>query len=211
MLPMSFPEGDLLEVERAELEEESRASQEKGGQAIDIPPEFTPKQIRAEIRKEMLFLMPPILLGGLSLALFCYVPSVREFWQSAAGIEWLNGGMGALLGAMIGAFVVWLTRILGSFGFGKEAMGLGDVHLMFAVGAVLGGGAATVAFFIAPFFGIALALYLLLTRSGRQLPYGPYLSLATGFVMLFYSPIAAYLRPGLIGLMDMLHIPFGGA
>jgi leader peptidase (prepilin peptidase)/N-methyltransferase len=80
-------------------------------------------------------------------------------------------------------------------------MGLGDVDLMFAVGAVLGGGAATVAFFLAPFFGIIIAIYMLLTGTRRELPYGPYLSLATAFVMLFYCPIADYLAPGLAGLV----------
>jgi leader peptidase (prepilin peptidase)/N-methyltransferase len=83
-------------------------------------------------------------------------------------------------------------------------MGLGDVHLMFGVGAVLGGGAATIIFFIAPFFGIIVAIYLLIRRSRRQIPYGPYLSLATAFVMIFYCPMAAYLRPGLRGLADLL-------
>ena len=70
---------------------------------------------------------------------------------------------------MVGGFVVWLTRILGTLAFGRVAMGLGDVHLMFGVGAIIGAGAATVAFFIAPFFGIALAIYMLLTGKRREL------------------------------------------
>jgi leader peptidase (prepilin peptidase)/N-methyltransferase len=210
ILPLSFPEGDLLEVERAELEEKARSAQEKGGDPVDIPPEFTPAQIRREMRKEMLFLLPPLIAGGISLALYCLMPQVQHLWQSAANLDWLNGALGAILGAMIGAMVVWLARILGSYGFGKEAMGLGDVHLMFAVGAVLGGGAATIAFFIAPFFGIIPSLFMILRRSGRQLPLGPYLSMATAFIMLFYCPIAAYLRPGLAGLLIILQERFTG-
>jgi hypothetical protein len=46
---------------------------------------------------------------------------------------------------------------------------------------------------------------MLMTRTRRELPYGPYLSLATGLVMLFYCPIAAYLTPGLQGLAIVLH------
>ena len=99
--------------------------------------------------------------------------------------------------AMVGGFVVWLTRILGTIAFRRVAMGLGDVHLMFGVGAVIGGFGATIAFFIAPFFGILIAIYMLVTRKGREMPLGPYLSLATAVVMLFYCPIAAYLTPGL--------------
>jgi leader peptidase (prepilin peptidase)/N-methyltransferase len=118
--------------------------------------------------------------------------------------QWFGGLLGSLLGAMVGGFVVWLTRICGTLGFGRVAMGLGDVHLMFGVGAILGAGAATVAFFLAPFFGILIAIYRLATRTSRELPYGPYLSLATGLVMLMYCPIAAYLRPGMEGLIFML-------
>src|SRR5205823_2248190 len=101
------------------------------------------------------------------------VPAIHQFWSGLNPQFHLTGFLGALLGAMVGGFVVWITRILGTLGFGRVAMGLGDVHLMLGVGAIIGGGAATVAFFIAPFFGLALAFYFLITRSRRELPYGP--------------------------------------
>jgi prepilin signal peptidase PulO-like enzyme (type II secretory pathway) len=93
--------------------------------------------------------------------------------------------------------------------FGREAMGMGDVPLRAAVGACLGAGAATVAFFVAPFFGLVLALYLLVTGTRRELPYGPYLSLGTAFVMLFFCPIAAWMAPGMEGLRFMVGRMFG--
>jgi leader peptidase (prepilin peptidase)/N-methyltransferase len=204
ILPLSFPSMDLLEVERAELNEKARKAAQVGQEGPEIPPEFTSAQVRLEIRKEMLFLMPPLVLGGASVLLHTHIPAVRGLWYAAAKIDWLNASMGAILGGLIGAFVVWLTRILGSYILGKEAMGLGDVHLMLGVGAVLGAGMATVAFFLAPFAGIVAGLYLWITRSRRQLPYGPYLSLAAGVVMLFYTPIADYLRPGLLGLLEIM-------
>jgi len=67
-----------------------------------------------------------------------------------------------------------------------------------------------VIFFIAPFVGILAGMYQLITRSRRQIPYGPYLSLAMGFVMLFYAPIAEYLRPGLEGLVWLIQRSFPG-
>jgi leader peptidase (prepilin peptidase)/N-methyltransferase len=204
ILPLSFPTGDLLEVERAELEEKARKAADAGEQGPDVPPEFTAAEIRREIRKEMLFLMPPLVLGGVSVLLHLHAPAVRQMWYAAARIDWLNAGMGSLLGGMVGAFVVWLTRILGSYVMGKEAMGLGDMHLMFGIGAVLGGSAATITFFIAPFAAIAVGIYLLIAHSRRQLPFGPYLSLAAGFVMLFYPPIAAYLQPGLQAMIALI-------
>jgi leader peptidase (prepilin peptidase)/N-methyltransferase len=204
MLPLSFPIGNLLDGERAELEGQAKLAKEAGHEEPEIQPELSRGQVRGEIRKEMLFLMPPLILGAASVALHTHVPMVRHIWYEAAKIDWLSGSLGALLGGFVGGFVVWLTRILGSYALGKEAMGLGDVHLMFGVGAVLGAGPATIAFFIAPFIGILAGIYLLVTRSQRQLPYGPYLSLATGFVMLFYAPIAGYFRPGLMQLIWLI-------
>jgi leader peptidase (prepilin peptidase)/N-methyltransferase len=88
--------------------------------------------------------------------------------------------------------IIWITRIAGTLALGKVAMGLGDVHLMAAIGAVLGPGPAVVTFFLAPFFGLLVALYSLITGRGREIPYGPYLSLAAAVVVLFYPPIRAY-------------------
>jgi leader peptidase (prepilin peptidase)/N-methyltransferase len=70
-------------------------------------------------------------------------------------------------------------------GFGKEAMGLGDVHLMGAAGAVIGPLPVVVAFFIAPFFGLTWAGCQMFFKKIRQIPYGPFLSLGILVVMIF--------------------------
>lgn len=194
ILPVSFADGGpLLEVEKAKLKPEDEA-----------PREYSRHEIRAEMRKEILFLIPPLALGLIWLfATLCF-PDLSRWWQDVASIGWVGGLLGSVLGLLIGGFLVWFFRIAGSYGFGREAMGMGDVHLMAAVGAALGPGPATVAFFVAPFFGIGVSLYLWLIRKTREIPYGPYLSLATAFVMLFYCPIADQLSPGVSGLGDML-------
>jgi leader peptidase (prepilin peptidase)/N-methyltransferase len=138
-----------------------------------------------------------------------YEPLHRA-WEAAVAQRWLSALLGSVFGMLVGGFVVWLTRILGTIAFGREAMGMGDVHLMAGVGAVLGAGSATVAFFLAPFFGIAVAIYMLATGTRKELPYGPYLSLATAFVMLFYCPIAEHLEPGMAGLLWALGRLAGG-
>jgi len=96
---------------------------------------------------------------------------------------------GSFIGYLSGAGIVWAVRMFGTLGFGREAMGLGDVHLMGAVGAVLGWFDPLVIFFIAPFLGLgwvlACGLVSRITRTkGRELPYGPHLAAAT--VLLFF-------------------------
>ena len=101
---------------------------------------------------------------------------------------------GVLLGYLGGGAVVWVTRVLGTFAFGKEAMGLGDVHLMAAVGAVAGWRVAVLAFFIAPFIGLTWALasagaQKLLRRQVRIIPYGPHLAIASVLVIVFHQSL----------------------
>jgi leader peptidase (prepilin peptidase) / N-methyltransferase len=201
--------GPLMEIDREAYEREVEAAKREGRAPEYEAPEYTPAQIRAEVRHEMLFLLPPLALAGLFAALVLGVDAVGRTWGSIVSHYWVSGLLGAVLGGLIGGFVVWLTRILGTLAFGREAMGMGDVHLMAAVGAVVGAGAATVAFFLAPFFGLVLAIYLLATGNKRELPYGPYLSLATAFVMLLYCPIAAWLSPGMAGLRFYIGRTFG--
>ncbi|QOV88624.1 prepilin peptidase [Humisphaera borealis] len=215
VLRRSFDEGaPLLDVERKALEAEavSEASEaKKKKNAVDHESkqprddeqpirEYSAKEVRAEMRKEMAFLIPPMLLAILAWFLTVRVAPIAAAWESAVAHQWVSGLLGSLFGALIGGLVVWLTRILGSMAFGREAMGLGDVDLMFGVGAIIGAGPATVAFFIAPFFGILTALYLLITGKSRELPYGPYLGMASAAVLLCYCPIAEWMAPGLGGL-----------
>jgi leader peptidase (prepilin peptidase)/N-methyltransferase len=204
-IPISFPQGEpILEAERPALEEEVRRAKDEGlvlDYQAELPPPYTKRQIRAEIRKEIRFLLPPMALAVGWMLLAERVPAVGRAWASWTASPHVTGLLGAVLGALVAAWLIWAVRILGTLLFGRVAMGLGDVHLMFGIGAVIGAGASVIAFFLAPFFGIALAVYLLLTGKRRELPYGPYLSLGTAAVMLFYCPIADYLRPGLQAMM----------
>ena len=89
--------------------------------------------------------------------------------------------------------MVWIVRILGTLGFGREAMGAGDVHLMGAVGASFG--------WVDPIVGLLhrsvfrLSWVLLRTLGGRfipglgkELPYGPHLAIAV-LVVVFLRPV----------------------
>ncbi len=138
---------------------------------------------RAEILKEVVFLLP--IIGGAVMGYaLLRVEAVESFWRNVLQHYAVKGLMGTLAGYLAGCATVWATRILGTFLFGREAMGLGDVHLMGAAGAVTGAGMVVVAFFIAPFFGLGWALYQWIFKKSRQIPYGPFLSIAVFGVMI---------------------------
>ena len=213
LIPTSFAEvAPLMEHERERQMAEAARARAEGREPPPEQPDMTPAQIRGEVRKEVIFLLPPLILAIIAVVLYAKVPALKQAWDSLMRVKTISvsGMSGAVLGALVGGLVVWVTRILGTLGFGREAMGMGDVHLMFGVGAVVGGGASTVAFFVAPFFGIAVALYMLATGTRRELPYGPYLSLGTAFVMIWYCDIANMLRPGMEGLRQVVGNLFAG-
>ncbi|MEX2216219.1 MAG: prepilin peptidase [Phycisphaeraceae bacterium] len=154
---------------------------------------------RREVVKECLFLLPAIIGAFIGYA----VASGRGFTGSTlAGAlnpyPWhpaLHILGGIAMGFLVGGAIIWFTRIFGTLAFGKEAMGLGDVHLLAAVGAVLGPADVVAAFFIAPFLGLTMVVVTSLIsqlRHGRVrvIPYGPYLAAAAVIMMVARLPIA---------------------
>ncbi len=148
---------------------------------------------RREVLKEIVFLAPIILFAFLWRMIVQKVPAINDWWVDFSNYPFIGGFLGAIWGYLIGCGVVWATRIFGTLAFGREAMGLGDVHLMGAAGAIIGAVPVTVAFFIAPFFGLGWALIQLFFRKIRQIPYGPFLSLGVFTVMILHDRIYNYM------------------
>lgn len=95
---------------------------------------------------------------------------------------------GTFAGYLMGGGLIWGIRILGTLGFGREAMGLGDVHLLACIGAVLGWFDPILVFFLAPFSGllwafVSMGIASVFKRARRELPYGPHLAVATFLVI----------------------------
>lgn len=192
ILPLSF----------ADYDQAYEAHQKKHEKA-EKEPWFHYPHARREVLKETLFLLLPLIgmLGGYVLAP-ANNTAVWPIWV------FVLGGVG--MGYLVGAALVWGTRILGTLLFGKEAMGLGDVHLLAAIGAVLGPGETVPVFFIAPFFGLAAALLMfglssMLKKHFQPIPYGPYLAGAAVVVMIWREPIVEFLRP-LMQIFDILFL-----
>jgi leader peptidase (prepilin peptidase)/N-methyltransferase len=107
------------------------------------------------------------------------------------------GGLGVgILGLAAGAGITQFVRLSFSALFRREGMGFGDVTLLAMIGAFLGWQAAVLTFFLGPFFGLAHALWKLVgyvkkrltgaqsSSADRELPFGPYLSMAAVALVL---------------------------
>ncbi len=95
----------------------------------------------------------------------------------------------ALVGWIIGGGLAWATRVLGTLGLGKEALGMGDVHIMAAIGAIAGWSVAFLGFFIASPLALSGILVIHFRRQSRALPYGPWLALGAFLVVLYQDKI----------------------
>jgi prepilin signal peptidase PulO-like enzyme (type II secretory pathway) len=151
---------------------------------------------RREMLKELIFLAPCLALGAVSGLI------AARMGQYQTPPLWVAVLAGVCMGYLIGGGVVWGVRIFGSLGFGKEAMGLGDVHLMAGVGACLGWIDAALVLPLAAFVGLLWTLISALSGGGmkRTMPFGPYLAAAT-VLILFGKPLIES------GLTQMLAIP----
>jgi leader peptidase (prepilin peptidase)/N-methyltransferase len=106
--------------------------------------------------------------------------------------------LSSLKGAIAGGGIIFITGWLFDLVYFKilkkppingetESMGGGDVKLMAMIGSFLGFKGAVFTFFIAPFFGALLGVYLLITKKEHTMPYGPFLSLAALFTLFVGS------------------------
>lgn len=134
---------------------------------------------RREMLKEILFLLP--IISG------CIIGFILGYEKGNPSPFMLAIG-GSLLGYLVGGGLVWGIRIFGTLGFGREAMGLGDVHLLAGIGAILGCWDPLAIFFIAPFSGLlyaaTTAVLVKIGKKHREIPYGPHLAVATLIVLL---------------------------
>ena len=206
-IPRSFADGDPL----TKNEQDAIAAGTLRVEDIPMPVrEYSPREVRREMRYEVLFLAPILTLAAVMGVLALKSPAFASAGATVQLTPQLNGFLGALFGALVGAGWVWVTRILGSLGFGREAMGMGDVHLMFGVGAILGAGVASVAVFLAPLPGLLIHVYLLFVDPKRAVPFGPYLSMGAAIALFVYCPIDAWLGGGVAGLSELVRRAIGG-
>ena len=123
------------------------------------------------------------------------LPSLSQ--GALAGMPlWVTSLVGALIGALLGGGSLWLMGWTWEKLRGIEAMGLGDVKMMFMVGAYLGWRLTILTIFVGVFTGSIIGIFLMV-RSGRRnmqmlLPFGVFLGLGAIAALLFGVPIVEW-------------------
>lgn len=109
---------------------------------------------------------------------------------------WLASLVGALIGALAGGGTLWLMGWLWEKLRGVEAMGLGDVKMMFMVGAYLGWRLTVLTIFLAVLSGSLTGGILMIKQRERNmqmlLPFGVFLGSAAIAALLIGSRIVEW-------------------
>jgi leader peptidase (prepilin peptidase)/N-methyltransferase len=122
----------------------------------------------------------------------------RPLWRAIPWTETLVPTPLSVVGLLLGAGALWVIAVVASAAFGRDAMGMGDVFLLAAMGANLTPGQLAVAFFVAVAVGsvVGIALIAMKLRGRRdEVPFGPMLVAGTFVALLFGDAIIrAYLQ-----------------
>ena len=140
------------------------------------------------IDAEHMILPNAITYPGIALAFIArlIVPNLYGVGVLAEGTltgypAWIVSIVGAIIGALVGGGSLWLVGWLWERLRGVEAMGLGDVKMMFMVGAYLGWPLTVLTIFIAVLAGSIVGVALMARRGERNmqmlLPFGIFLGL----------------------------------
>ena len=108
-------------------------------------------------------------------------------WEATEFVrEWphWHGFLVSAAGAIVGAGSVWMVRQVGFFVLKQEAMGFGDVVLMAMIGSVIGWQPVLAVFVFAPMLAIFAAIINWIAHRDNEIPYGPFLSIATILFLL---------------------------
>jgi leader peptidase (prepilin peptidase)/N-methyltransferase len=110
--------------------------------------------------------------------------SAQGYFDNSAN-QWMTSLQSSMIGIFVAGGMIFLCGVIGKLVLRKDAMGFGDVKLMGVIGGFIGWKLAVATFFLAPFFGLLFAIPRLISKKGKMIPYGPFLSLAAFICLLF--------------------------
>lgn len=109
---------------------------------------------------------------------------------------WVVSLIGAFFGALVGGGSLWLVGELWKRLRGVDAMGLGDVKMMAAVGALLGWRLTLISIFLGAFSGAVIGVFMIARSKDKdfqaQIPFGIFLGIGSVIALLFGEQLVSW-------------------
>lgn len=141
----------------------------------------------------------PLLFPGFVFSDMTHSP-INSFAGQPA---WVVSLAGALFGALVGGGSLWLVGEVWKRLRGVEAMGLGDVKMMFGVGALLGWRLSLFTIFIGAFAGALIGIVVVMRSKEKdfqaQLPFGIFLGIGAIIALLCGDRMIAWYLDKFVG------------
>lgn len=137
-----------------------------------------------------------ISLPGIPIGILC-----AALLPHAPGALLPPTAVSSVIGATVGAAVLWIATIVGPKLFGRDAMGFGDVKLLAMLGAFLGIHSILFVMLVASITGASMGIVTaVLSRSrirGSTIPFGPYLAFgAVAYLLIGQEVVSLWLGRG---------------
>ena len=145
---------------------------------------------------ELQIIPDEITFSGMFLApLACaLMPLLQE--DSAFFIYSLNPHLASFIsslgGALVGGGTLLLVGLIGKAALKRDALGLGDVKLMFFLGGLFGFEGALIIFFLGCAVGSLIGVPFRLLTKKQEIPFGPFLSFGAVMVVFFKTEILEF-------------------
>ena len=125
----------------------------------------------------------------------CVFATVGVFPEILAGPDW-STRLSPVMGAAVGAGVIFGINCLGRLLYKKDALGMGDLKLMAICGIACGAVGTAISLLVGIFAAgiwFAVGMVLKRVRSEEYMPLGPFLVFGTLFTLCFRPMVDAFL------------------
>lgn len=95
----------------------------------------------------------------------------------------------AIKNGLISFGIMFLLKLFGDLLFHKESMGGGDIKLMLVVGIMIGWDMSIITIFLSAILAFPVSLVILKSKNTHEIPYGPFLALASLIIYLTHFNI----------------------
>ncbi|MGD9561110.1 MAG: A24 family peptidase [Pyrinomonadaceae bacterium] len=137
-------------------------------------------------------LIYPLVFGPAYFSDLAFAPAT---WMAGSPV-WLQSLASAVAGALAGGGSLWLVGEVWKRLRGVEAMGLGDVKMMFGVGALFGWRLTLLSIFLGAFSGAVIGIAMILRQKDKdmqaQIPFGIFLGAGSLLALLFGERLIAW-------------------